>query len=272
MILTGGRFASPITAISRRVPSDPGFAPDSPYAEVLASPNHGPRGETKPDAIVLHYTGMATGPEALARLRDPESQVSAHYVVEENGRIYQLVPEARRAWHAGESSWAGETDMNSASIGIEIVNGGHDFGSPPFTAAQIDAVIALCRDIAERNEIPLHNILAHSDIAPGRKTDPGEHFPWARLAAAGLGDYVEPHPIGDDTGLRRGDTGAEVWNLQRKLVAYGYGLDVTGVYDEKTQNVVTAFQRHFRPARVDGRADRSTLETLGDLLRNSAGT
>jgi len=271
MILTGGRFASPITAISRRVPSDPGFAPDSPYAEVLASPNHGPRGETKPDAIVLHYTGMATGPEALARLRDPESQVSAHYVVEENGRIYQLVPEARRAWHAGESSWAGETDMNSASIGIEIVNGGHDFGSPPFTAAQIDAVIALCRDIARRREIPPWNILAHSDIAPDRKTDPGERFPWARLAAAGLGHYVEPHPIGDDAGLRRGDAGAEVWDLQRKLLAYGYGLDVTGIYDEKTQNVVTAFQRHFRPARVDGRADRSTLDTLGDLLADSAG-
>ncbi len=245
------------------------FVPDSPLAEPLASPNYGSREGRKPKAIILHYTGMQTGAEAIERLRDPASEVSAHYVVEEDGRILQLVHEVRRAWHAGKSLWAGETDMNAASIGIEIVNGGHDFGTPAFPDAQIDALIALCHDIVERNEIPAQNILAHSDIAPDRKADPGELFPWAKLAAAGLGHYVTPHPPGDGSGLSFGDEGAEVWNLQRKLVAYGYGLDVTGVYDEPTRNVVTAFQRHFRPARIDGKADRSTLETLQDLLTSS---
>lgn len=219
-----------------------------------------------PRAIVLHYTGMETGAAALERLRDPASEVSAHYVVEEDGRIFQLVPEDRRAWHAGKSFWDGETDVNSASIGIEIVNGGHDFGSPAFPDAQIEAVIALCRDIAQRHGIEPQNVLAHSDIAPGRKADPGELFPWAKLAAAGIGHYVPPRPLGSDMGLSLGDEGAEVWDLQRKLVAYGYGLDVTGVYDDKTEKVVSAFQRHFRPARIDGKADLSTRKTLDDLL------
>lgn len=245
------------------------FAPDSPLAAALPSPNYGDRGEQVPRAIVLHYTGMETGAAALERLRDPASEVSAHYVVEEDGRIFQLVPEARRAWHAGKSFWDGETDMNSASIGIEIVNGGHEFGSPAFPDAQIEAVIALCRDIAQRHGIAPQNILAHSDIAPERKADPGELFPWAKLAAAGIGHYVPPHPPGADAGLKLGDEGAEVWDLQRKLVAYGYGLEVTGVYDDKTEKVVTAFQRHFRPARIDGNADLSTRKTLDDLLVSS---
>ena len=242
------------------------LVPDSPLAEALPSPNHGPRGDRKPDSIILHYTGMKTGAAALERLRDPASEVSAHYVVEEDGRIFQLVPEARRAWHAGRSAWAGETDMNSASIGVEIVNGGHDFGMPPFPDAQIEAVIALCHDIVKRHGITMQRVLAHSDIAPGRKTDPGEKFPWARLAAAGVGHYVPPCPVGGDVGLRPGDEGAPVWDLQRKLVAYGYGLEVTGTYDEPTQAVVTAFQRHFRPALIDGKADLSTIATLQDLL------
>jgi N-acetylmuramoyl-L-alanine amidase len=245
------------------------FPPDYALADVLASPNHGPRSRA-PDSIILHYTGMATGAAALARLRDPASEVSAHYVVEEDGRIFQLVPEARRAWHAGESFWAGETDMNSASIGVEIVNGGHDFGTPPYPDAQIDAVIALCRDVARRHEIPASRILAHSDIAPRRKADPGEKFPWARLAAGGVGLYAAPHPVSDDQGLSLGQAGAEVWDLQRKLLAYGYGLEVTGVYDEQTRNVVIAFQRHFRPARVDGRVDRSTRDTLRDVLAEAS--
>jgi N-acetylmuramoyl-L-alanine amidase len=242
------------------------FIPDSPLAEPLPSPNYGLRQGREPHAIVLHYTGMATGAEALERLCDPHSEVSAHYVVEEDGRIFQLVHEVYRAWHAGKSFWADETDMNAVSIGIEIVNGGHDFGLPAYPDAQIEAVIALCRDIAQRRGILPENILAHSDIAPDRKTDPGELFPWAKLAAAGVGRYVPPRPIGPDASLSPGDEGADVWDLQRKLVAYGYGLEVTGVYDDKTEKVVTAFQRHFRPARIDGNADLSTRETLQDLL------
>ncbi len=242
------------------------FAPDSSLAAALPSPNHGDRGEQVPRAIVLHYTGMATGAAALERLRDPAAQVSAHYVVEEDGRIFQLVPEARRAWHAGKSFWAGETDMNSASIGIEIVNGGHDFGSPPYPDVQIAAVIALCRDIARRHAIPARRILAHSDIAPGRKADPGELFPWAQLAAAGIGHYVTPHRLGGDPPLTLGAEGEEVANLQRDLAAYGYGVVISGRYDAETETAVAAFQRHFRPARVDGKADLSTLSTLRDLL------
>jgi N-acetylmuramoyl-L-alanine amidase len=242
------------------------FITDTPLAEPLPSPNYGLRQGREPYAIILHYTGMATGAGALERLRDPKSEVSAHYVVEEDGRIFQLVHEAYRAWHAGKSFWADETDMNAVSIGIEIVNGGHDFGLPAYPDVQIEAVIALCRDIAQRRGILPENVLAHSDIAPDRKADPGELFPWAKLAAAGVGHYAPPPPFGSDAGLRLGDEGAEVWDLQRKLVAYGYGLEVTGVYDDKTEKVVTAFQRHFRAARVDGKADLSTRETLQDLL------
>lgn len=135
--------------------------------------------------IVLHYTGMADGPSALARMRDPAAQVSAHYMVEEDGRIFRLVDEDKRAWHAGVSLWHGETDINSSSIGIEIVNGGHDFGLPDFPAAQIDAVIELVKDVMGRHRIGPEGVIGHSDIAPGRKQDPGEKFPWDRLAAAG---------------------------------------------------------------------------------------
>jgi N-acetylmuramoyl-L-alanine amidase len=243
------------------------FEPDSPLAKAHPSPNHGPRRMKGPDLIVLHYTGMATGAAALARLCDPASEVSAHYLIEEDGRIFQLVPEVRRAWHAGQSCWAGEADMNSASIGIELQNGGHDFGTPPFADRQIEALIALCRDIQSRHGIAPQHILAHSDIAPGRKIDPGEYFPWARLAAAGVGHYVEPHPIGKDVPLECGAHGKRVEDLQGMLAAYGYGIDVNGHYDEKMETIVAAFQRHFRPARVDGKADRSTIATLRDLQK-----
>ena len=242
------------------------FAPDYALAKVHPSPNHGPRKGKAPDAIILHYTGMASGPAALARLCDAKAKVSAHYFVDKDGGILQLVPEARRAWHAGQSCWAGETDMNSASIGIEIENGGHDFGAPAYPEAQIEALIALCRDIMRRHAIAPSRILAHSDIAPGRKIDPGEYFPWGQLAAAGIGHYVPPHPIGEDVPLAAGAGGEKVQELQAMLAAYGYDIGVSGEYDKRTEQVVAAFQRHFRPARVDGKADRSTLATLRDLL------
>ena len=163
--------------------------PDSRCVDrVRASPNHGVRlGRTRPDCIVLHYTGMADGASAIAWLCNPLAQVSSHYVIEEDGRILQLVAESRRAWHAGRSAWAGATDLNSASIGIEIVNGGHPAGLPPFPPAQVEAAIRLCRDIADREAIRPERIVGHSDIAPGRKIDPGERFPWAELHAGGVG-------------------------------------------------------------------------------------
>ena len=161
--------------------------PDSRLAsKVFPSPNHGERKGGPPDMILLHYTGMPTGAEALMRLTNPLSEVSAHYFIWEDGAVLQLVPEARRAWHAGASSWAGESDINSRSIGVEIVNPGHEGGSPPFTDAQIEAVIALCADIRSRMIVPQHRVLAHSDVAPGRKCDPGEIFPWETLHARGI--------------------------------------------------------------------------------------
>jgi N-acetylmuramoyl-L-alanine amidase len=250
-------------------PSRPmhGFRPDSALVTAIhASPNHGPR-RRGVDALILHYTGMASAEAALQRLCDPAAEVSCHYLIYEDGSIQQLVEEKRRAWHAGQSFWAGERDMNSASIGIEIANGGPDFGSPPFADAQIDAVIALAHDIIARHKIPPPRILAHSDIAPLRKADPGEYFPWRRLAKAGIGHFVEPVAIGDDRPLARGAAGEGVEELQRLLTRYGYEVDGTGHYDARTEAVVTAFQRHFRPERVDGRADRSTVATLRGLLQ-----
>jgi N-acetylmuramoyl-L-alanine amidase len=255
--------AQPVSSMS-------GFKPDSTLVSaVRASPNHGERKDAKrPDAIILHYTGMQTGAAAIARLCEPTSEVSSHYVVEEDGTILQLVPEARRAWHAGKSYWAGERDLNSTSIGIEIVNGGHDFGLPAFPDAQIAAVIALCTDISARRKILPSRILAHSDIAPGRKQDPGERFPWDGLAAAGVGHYVVPTPLGEDAPLALGASGKEVETLQEMLAAFGFEVAVTGEYDKPTEQIVSAFQRHFRPVRIDGKADRSTIATLRALLHS----
>ena len=263
--------------------------PDSPVAaRIYPSPNHGERracvktGSTTPDSIILHYTGMPSASEALLWLANPISEVSCHYFVFEDGRIWQMVPENRRAWHAGRGSWHGETDMNSRSIGIEIANVGHDLSipgplpppGPDFPEVQIEAVIALVRDIAARWKIPDVRILAHSDIAPGRKIDPGERFPWERLAAAGVGLWASSldHRAkpGNDKGragptYRPGDEGMPVAALQSMFARLGYGIDISGVYDQRTVDVVTAFQRHWRQGRVDGIADGETLAVLRQL-------
>ena len=244
------------------------FVPDFKTARVKPSPNHDER-KSAIDMIVLHYTGMKSGEDALARLTDAAAKVSSHYLVYEDGAIDQLVPEAQRAWHAGLSSWKGVTDINSCSIGIEIVNPGHEFGYRDFPDVQIDGVIALCRDISARHQIPVARVLAHSDIAPARKQDPGEQFPWARLAAAGVGLWVEPSPLTQGTTLKPDDRGPQVAELQRALARFGYAADVTHLYDRTTTEIVTAFQRHFRPARHDGIADRSTFATLQRLLTAS---
>jgi N-acetylmuramoyl-L-alanine amidase len=245
----------------------PEFLADSSLAEsVVPSPNIDERIGGAPDIILLHYTGMETAEAALERLRDPVARVSSHYFVHENGNIVQMVPEAKRAWHAGVSSWGGQDDVNSRSIGIEIVNPGHDFGYPDFPIRQIAAVIALCRGIIARRNIAPDRVLAHSDVAPARKQDPGEKFPWRLLAESGVGLWVEPVPITDWLSLVPGDTGDTVTELQKALAEYGYGLTISGDYDEATKTVVTAFQRHFRPAQIDGMADTSTRETLRKLL------
>jgi len=242
------------------------FAPDSPLVtHVAVSPNHDARALGAPDILLLHYTGMESTEAAIQRLCDREAKVSSHYVVDEDGRISQLVAEALRARHAGVSSWEGVTDINSRSIGIEIGNGGHDFGYPDFPARQIAAVIALSRDIIQRHVIRADRVLAHSDVAPARKNDPGEKFPWDQLAAAGVGLWVKPHPVAGSDELKRGDSGDAVAALQRDLADYGYGIEATGRFDDKMREVVVAFQRHFRPTRVDGIADVSTVKTLQAL-------
>lgn len=240
------------------------FTPDCAFADCCASPNHGER--LKPiSALILHYTGMPTSESALALLRNPEAEVSAHYFVEENGEVLQLVPENRRAWHAGKSFWAGETDLNSASIGIEIVHPGHD-DPRPYPARQIEAVALLARDICARHGIEPRRVLAHSDIAISRKIDPGEFFPWDALAEAGVGHWVAPAPAVAGAALSSGDSGEAVTALQAQLASYGYLVPQQGAFDDGTEKAVAAFQRHFRPCLVDGRADASTLDTLQRLL------
>ena len=239
---------------------------DSPFASRFnASPNHGER-RAIVDCVIIHYTGMADDPSALAWLCNPASEVSCHYYIRENGETLQLVPELRRAWHAGHSSWAGETDINSRSIGIEIVNPGHSGGSPLFSPAQISAVIALCRDLASRLAIMPQRFLAHSDIAPGRKRDPGEVFPWDQLHRHGVGHWIIPQEAGNMSACTPGQAGKAVATLQAMLSLYGYGIDTSGVYDDATGVVVAAFQRHFRPQRVDGIADGGTIATLQALI------
>ena len=200
------------------------------------------------------------------RLCNPAAEASSHHLVWEDGRIDQLVPEARRAWHAGAGSWKGERDLNSASVGIEIINPGHEGGSPPFADAQIEAVIALCKDICARWSISPERVLAHSDIAPIRKRDPGERFPWERLWRAGVGHWTKPRPITGPALFRPHDEGPPIRALQAMLALYGYGVEITGVYDRDTTAAITAVQRRFRPERVDGEADASTIGTLKALI------
>ena len=219
-----------------------------------------------PDAVVLHYTGMRSGEAALDRLRDPAAKVSAHWLVEEDGRVFRLVPEERRAWHAGVSFWRGERDLNAVSIGVEIVNPGHEFGYRPFPAAQIDAVIGLLDAMRARWTIPDARILAHSDVAPDRKTDPGELFPWAELAAHGHGLWAEPE-ASPGAPLAEGEEGVGVFALQAGLTRLGYDSAPSGRFDAGTRTIVEAFQRHWRPSRVDGLADGETRARLVALLR-----
>lgn len=243
------------------------FEPDaSLVSAVAASPNFDERQGGAPDMILLHYTGMESAEGALARLCDAATKVSSHYFVHQDGRVLQLVPESRRAWHAGDALWDGESDINSRSIGIEIVNPGHDLGYADFPRAQVATVIALCRDIMKRSNIRADRVLAHSDVAPLRKQDPGEKFPWDLLHKKGVGHLVAQAPLAEGPALKTGDRGEAVTMLQTMLARYGYELPLTGEFDAATEAVVTAFQRHFRRSQVNGIADTSTVATLRNLL------
>jgi N-acetylmuramoyl-L-alanine amidase len=218
------------------------------------SPNHDSRGNPpRIDMLVLHYTGMQSAAAALNRLCDPAARVSSHYLVEEDGAVWRLVPEARRAFHAGVSFWAGERDLNFVSIGIEIVNPGHEWGYRPFSEPQMAAVERLCQDILARHPIPADRIVGHSDIAPDRKTDPGELFDWRRLARAGIGLWPEPTASTVEGKIDHTTAAAD-------LAAIGYCTIAGG------ENVaVAAFQRRFRPAQIDGIVDRETVTRLATV-------
>jgi N-acetylmuramoyl-L-alanine amidase len=235
------------------------------------SPNHDARGDAPVDMLVLHYTGMETAGVALARMCDPAAKVSAHYMIEEDGRLFRLVPEERRAWHAGVSSWRGQRDINARSIGIELVNPGHEFGYRDFPKAQIVALIGLSRGIFKRHPVPPRNVVGHSDIAPSRKTDPGERFPWRILAEAGIGLWPADVAVPDTAETFDPDDAAPtIAKAQRSLGLYGYGIETTGVLDAATLQVITAFQRHYRPARIDGLLDGETMALI-DAVATACG-
>ena len=221
------------------------------------SPNHDERSQGAAiDLLVLHYTGMKTADEALARLCDPAAKVSAHYTIGRDGRVYAHVPEERRAWHAGVSYWAGEHNVNARSIGIELVNPGHEFGYEPFPGAQIAALIDLADGILKRHPIPPRRVLGHSDVAPARKLDPGELFPWAHLAEFGIGLWPNLNPL-PPRQRGQGDAGSD-------LSKFGYGTPPST--DVPLDAVIAAFQRHFRPREIDGHWDDECADLLAGLL------
>ena len=225
-----------------------------PQAAEFPSPNHAARGEPAGvDMLVLHYTGMRTAAAALERLCDPVARVSAHYLVEENGAIWRLVPEYRRAFHAGVSCWESESDLNSVSLGIEIVNPGHEWGYRPFPEPQMASVERLCRDLVTRYSIPPHRVVGHSDIAPERKSDPGELFDWPRLARSGIGIWPDPFP--PPPGL--------VVNPAQSLddlASIGYCVSAGS-----ERPALVAFQRRFRQKRCDGELDAETATRLSEV-------
>ncbi len=225
-----------------------------------SSPNQKERtAPARIDMLILHYTGMESAAAALERLCDPAARVSAHYLVEEDGTLWRLVPESRCAFHAGRSFWAGETDLNHVAIGIEIANPGHEWGYRPFPPPQMAAVETLCRDILARRSIPPDRILGHSDIAPDRKSDPGELFDWPRLARAGIGIWPQPSPLAP---ARRGEAigAAERAAALADLAAIGYCVE-----EGRERMALQAFQRRFRPALFNGRLDAETAIRLVEL-------
>jgi N-acetylmuramoyl-L-alanine amidase len=216
--------------------------------------------------LVLHYTGMPTGEAALGRLCDASAKVSAHYVVEEDGRVFRLVDEKRRAWHAGIGCWRGHRDINARSIGIEIVNPGHEFGYRAFPPKQMAALRDLARDIVGRHPIPARNVLAHSDVAPERKEDPGEFFDWAFLASKGVGLWPKSRVTPRGRSFKPGEHDPAIADAQGKLARWGYDVPTHGTLDVKTERVLIACQRHFRQECFDGRLDAETVALLDALL------
>lgn len=228
------------------------------------SPNQDER-NAPVDMLILHYTGMQTGTAAIDRLCDPEAQVSSHYVVEEDGAIFRLVPEDRRAWHAGVSYWRGHQALNARSIGIEIINPGHEFGYRDFPVLQMAAVCDLALGILARHPIPARNVVGHSDVAPARKQDPGEKFGWEQLAKNGVGLWPEGVPDLGTGGIVR--DAESLRDVRRALSEVGYEVAPEGALDPALSTILRAFQRHWRPEAVTGQADAGTLARLLGVRR-----
>lgn len=229
------------------------------------SPNFDERpGGRAPDMLILHYTGMKSAEESLSRLVDPAARVSAHYLIDEDGTLYRLVDEDKRAWHAGVAHWAGENDINGSSIGIELQNPGHEFGYRAFPDAQMAALVALAGEIVGRWSIPVRRVLGHSDVAPSRKDDPGELFDWRLLAEEGIGLWPEKELAFGNAPQLSGE--GAVRAIQQKFRDLGYGIPVSGEYCEDTRAVVTAFQRHWQQDAVTDEIDAATLATIEVLL------
>lgn len=233
------------------------------------SPNCDARPQgSKVNVLVFHYTGMQTAKEALSRLCDVKAKVSAHYMVDEQGVVFHLVPEEKQAWHAGISCWNGKAAINENSIGIEVVNTGHEYGYRPFPQVQMDAVLKLSQDILTRHHIVPKDIVGHSDISPTRKTDPGELFDWQFLAKNNvgvwpkLGKIKNPHTVI----AAPGDESKDVERFQRLLNSYGYHIRVDGFYGQKTEAVIRAFKRHFIQDRVDAFWDNIAQAAIEALL------
>ena len=215
--------------------------------------------------LILHYTGMQTAQGAIDRLRDPAAQVSSHYVVDEDGTVLRLVPEDKRAWHAGVSHWRGHNALNARSIGIEIVNPGHEWGYRPFPALQMAAVCDLCLVILSRHAIPARNVVAHSDVAPDRKEDPGELFDWRGLAENGVGLWPQDVPdLGTGGAIR---DAVSLRPVRAALNEIGYRVAPEGALDPALATMVRAFQRHWRPEAITGQVDDGTLVRLQGVLR-----
>ncbi len=216
----------------------------------LRSPNFNDRDGVAIDMLVIHYTGMRSGEEALERLCDHKAEVSAHYMITREGEVLMLVDEAKRAWHAGVASWRGQSNINSRSIGIELVNPGHEFGYQDFPHAQMEPLIDLCQGILARHDIPPRNVVGHSDVAPVRKQDPGERFDWRRMAEAGIGLW--PHLDGSS---------AAVSEKAASGALHQIGYDISDL-----NAAIAAFQRHYRPRLIDGVADDETRQSIAAVL------
>ncbi|MCK5297142.1 MAG: N-acetylmuramoyl-L-alanine amidase [Alphaproteobacteria bacterium] len=216
------------------------------------SPNYNKRTDSI-DMLVLHYTGMKTADEALDRMCDADAKVSAHYMIDMDGEIFKLVDESKRAWHAGIAFWRGNTDINDRSIGIELVNKGHEFGYHQFPKAQMDSLISLAKEILAKHSIPARNVVGHSDIAPTRKIDPAELFDWRRLAYEGIGVWA------DDA--LEANKSYESFKDMLAIIGYNTSSKATTVAS------LTAFQRHFLPNHINGQADSVTLARLKQILK-----